>query len=503
MTDHSSTPLEDNTGIVVYCDGSARPNPGNIGYGYHGYKFKIEEPKKGTGNHLNLLSASGYVPVAKKEGVKAITPLAYYDGFGCTQMISSNNVAELLAAKNATDLALESRATKILLKTDSEYVIKGIKEWSPQWVRNRWFKQDGSPVPNQHQWKALLANINTLTTKGATFDIKWVKGHSDVFGNIMADKLAVIGCMNSKMGHSKDQVITSQPEGYWKEKNDRHPLLCHRSLFFNSLSRTNTPGTYYLGNHSKDDEFIGKKTPEGSYSVVHLETPEVPIELIRKYQSEMSGDFDSVVMVHLDTLYGRGHAKDLEDYGVACLVHLKHNRLDLGFIDKDIVTRELRPQKLAPRAMDALAFLKELLREYKQVHVDKLPPTPKHPLVEGAPEFTVTDITSAFFVEEEKLSKSKKTSEKVTKMVDTIVVGVKTVSVTAALEGKELTVKLILGTDTPERNALKKIEATAPTIELLLWKESDTMVRYATVIRSAKDYGIWCGFYSNLVVLPK
>lgn len=504
MTEESPVnPVEENTGIVLYCDGSARPNPGNIGFGFHGYKFRIEEPKKGTGLHTQVLTSGGYVPSEKKEGVKQITPLAYYDGFGASQMISTNNVAELLAASNAIATAIDSNAKKVLIKTDSEYVIKGIKDWSPSWIRNRWYKQDGSPVPHQDKWKKVLSNINTLTDKGASFDIKWVKGHTDVHGNIIADKLAVIGCMNSKMGHEKVQITTSQPEGYWKDKNEKNPLLHHRTLFFNTLRHSHVPGEYFLGNHSKDEDFIGKKTPEAAYAVIRLETPEVPLELVRKYQTDMSGNFDSMVMLHTDVLYSKSHSKDIEDYGVACLVQPDFRRLDLSFIDRERLSRELRPPKLASRAIETLSFLKGMLNDYKRLHIDKLPELPKDPLSVETPSFTVIDITDAFYVKEEKPNKAKKTTEVITKLKDSLAVGVKTVAVTATVDGAPLELKLILGIDVAERNSLKRIEASSPSIELLIWKESDTMVRYATVIRSANDYGIWCGFYSNLVALPK
>jgi hypothetical protein len=50
------------TGMVIYCDGGARPNPGNIGWGNHGFIYSTQEPKKGSGNLTHILTASGYIP---------------------------------------------------------------------------------------------------------------------------------------------------------------------------------------------------------------------------------------------------------------------------------------------------------------------------------------------------------------------------------------------------------------------------------------------------------
>ena len=58
-------------GIIYYTDGGVRPtNPGHAGYGFHGYTYKVEELKKGTGCPNYNLTANGYIEkAASKTGL--------------------------------------------------------------------------------------------------------------------------------------------------------------------------------------------------------------------------------------------------------------------------------------------------------------------------------------------------------------------------------------------------------------------------------------------------
>lgn len=510
MTEPKKTESKEDqkTGIVLYCDGSVKPNPGKIGYGIHGFLYSFEVPKKGSGNSDVTITKTGYhantIPGDKPQ---AVTPINYYDAFVATQNIASNNVAEMLAVKQGIEIAKEAKASEILIKSDSEYVVKGIKERSARHIRNRWMNDDGTPVKNTMEWKGLLADIASLTETGAKFDINWVRGHSDrsskaphlVLGNIIADKLASIGSANSRMGEDKVEVTRTQAEGYWKDKNDKNPLLNHRSLYFNTLSSLQVRGEYMIGNHGKEDDFLGKKDAETSFAVVRLKDPETPIELIREYQSTMTGDYDTICILRMEALYSKNRTADLENYGIACLVQLDHRKIDLVFVDEEPLTKGLTTAKLAMRAIDELGKLQSLLNMFQDKYVDI------DTIDEKAPDpfkgYDVTEVTDSFYGKVEKTVKNK--TELETKLHDTIVVGHKTLSVPCALGDSIRNIKLVLGHDLPDRNTLKRIEGFNPKLYVLVWKESDQLARYATAIKTDVGYGVWCGVYSNLVVLPK
>jgi ribonuclease HI len=100
----------------------------------------------------------------------------------------TNQRAELLAAIRALEvvLAYSLETRPICLYSDSQYVVKGVQEWLPNWKRKGWRNAKRKPVENQDLWKRLDALLPRIS-------IKWrhVKGHAGNPGNVAADALAV------------------------------------------------------------------------------------------------------------------------------------------------------------------------------------------------------------------------------------------------------------------------------------------------------------------------
>ena len=136
-----------NETIIIYTDGACRGNPGPGGWGV-------------------LLQ---YKSVTKE----------LYGG----EKQTTNNRMELMAAIQALEALKHS--SKVLLNTDSQYVLKGITEWLLNWKRRGWKTAAKKPVKNEDLWRRLDAAITR-------HDIKWnwVKGHSGEEGNEQADFLA-------------------------------------------------------------------------------------------------------------------------------------------------------------------------------------------------------------------------------------------------------------------------------------------------------------------------
>jgi ribonuclease HI len=136
--------------VVIYADGACRGNPGPGGWGV-------------------VLDYNG---VSKE----------LYGGEAQT----TNNRMELTAAIRALEVL--TRGCKILMHTDSQYVMKGITEWLPEWKRRGWRTAARKPVKNEDLWRRLDAAT-------ARHDIEWcwVKGHSGDPGNERADELANLG----------------------------------------------------------------------------------------------------------------------------------------------------------------------------------------------------------------------------------------------------------------------------------------------------------------------
>ncbi len=98
---------------------------------------------------------------------------------------TTNNRMELKAVIEG--LRGIKRSSVVHLYSDSQYVLKGLNEWMPQWKRNGWRRgKKREPVMNVDLWQVLDA-------EAARHDLHfhWVKGHNDHPENEMCDAMAV------------------------------------------------------------------------------------------------------------------------------------------------------------------------------------------------------------------------------------------------------------------------------------------------------------------------
>lgn len=465
-------------GIVLYCDGGTRPQPGHGGFGIHGYTYSNQTPKKGTGNQTQYLFSDGYQHKSLfKEGKekKEITPIQYVSGFGTVTTPTTNNVCELVGAFEALNIAQYKDSKTITIYSDSKLVIQGATQWLPNWKNNNWTKSDGQEIANINYWKDLDNKITELTAQDKVINFKWTKGHSDCFGNNVADTLATIGVMHSTAGHYKTEIKYHDTDGFWKTKNQIHPFLTLKRLLFCSTDIANTPGEYYLADHDKDDDILGKRIADATYAYVKIKEPDPVIEMIKKKQIETCENQNKVVAILLDQVTSPNTYEAFIDYGDYYCYQPKRIKADLVAVDKTPVTLEMEPIRLSIRAIEAVNTLAGILNVYK---TDKT-------------KFTPTDITDLFYEKDKKGNNQLKS---------TIGVGFKKVDVVAGYEETKTTnIELFLDVDFMPRNALKKLETSDPTVTLLTWLEGGSTLRYATVCTTKEgDEGIWCGFYSNM-----
>jgi ribonuclease HI len=134
--------------IIIYSDGGSINNPGPGGYGV----VIIDGGKR--------RELSG--------------------GFRMT----TNNRMELTGAIEG--LKLFDKPSRILIRTDSQYVVRGIMEgWAQKWRRNGWMRTRNEPAENYDLWKTLL----DLTEKNDVI-FEWLKGHAGHDENERCDELA-------------------------------------------------------------------------------------------------------------------------------------------------------------------------------------------------------------------------------------------------------------------------------------------------------------------------
>lgn len=96
---------------------------------------------------------------------------------------TTNNRMEMLAAIQALESLREP--CEVTLHTDSTYLMKGLRDWLPNWKARGWRTADKKPVKNKDLWQRLEAAAHAHRVNW-----QWVKGHSGDPGNEAADQLA-------------------------------------------------------------------------------------------------------------------------------------------------------------------------------------------------------------------------------------------------------------------------------------------------------------------------
>jgi ribonuclease HI len=82
-------------------------------------------------------------------------------------------------------LSTKGRRLHVVYVSDSEYLVKGMRDWVPSW-RARGWKRKGGSIENLELWQALLQ-----VQSGHRVAWRWVRGHAGNPKNEYADHLAV------------------------------------------------------------------------------------------------------------------------------------------------------------------------------------------------------------------------------------------------------------------------------------------------------------------------
>jgi ribonuclease HI len=96
---------------------------------------------------------------------------------------TTNNRMEIMAAIMALE-ALK-RPCRVIITTDSQYLMKGITEWLKNWKKRGWLTSEKKPVKNVDLWKRL-----DEAASHHEVEWQWVRGHNNHHENEIADTLA-------------------------------------------------------------------------------------------------------------------------------------------------------------------------------------------------------------------------------------------------------------------------------------------------------------------------
>lgn len=487
-------------GIVAYTDGGARPNPGMIGSGVHGYIWSSETPKQGSGLSTHHITKTGYIAKSdKSKDIVQITPIAYIDIFEPSSTPSTNNVAELkamiLLLKEITNnlILVTPNIRSVLVNADSEYVKKGIQEFMPVWKKRNWCKASGEPINNLEFWKEVDELIQELSKKDISLEINWIKGHSENLGNEIADELATIGVAASAKQITTGNSKFSNAKSYWNKEVPKHPFFNYGHLYFNSVKEANEEGVYYMGDPGSGNPYHGKKTPETTYAVLKLKKPDPLVEFIRDYQCKQMDGVNKVFTIDMNNLHSKAfYFKLLEHKEIPLMVRsIRPN--DLNYLDRAELTREQNPTGLTLRAVENLNLLESAL-----ANVDTVTTLLKEKSNLIAYE-NIVDITDVFY--HTVTTKKKGEEVSVVELKPEFKVGHAGADIKMFNCEKPFEIPVRFGYDLLDRNNMKRLEEENPKVYLVIWKMSELSFKYATVVKCDSGEGIWSNYFANNVII--
>ena len=98
---------------------------------------------------------------------------------------TNNRMALSGAIATLALLSAKGKRLSVMYVSDSEYLVKGMKEWVPSWRARGWKRKSGA-IENLELWQALLQ-----VASGHEVTWRWVRGHAGDPKNEYADRLAV------------------------------------------------------------------------------------------------------------------------------------------------------------------------------------------------------------------------------------------------------------------------------------------------------------------------
>lgn len=145
--------------IEIYCDGACSPNPGKSGTG-----LAVYEQGEVTSLYYGLYQANGTNNTAELNG-----------------LLSSFQIAQHFIDKD--------NEQTICILSDSKYSIDCITKWAKGWQAKGWTRGKGEEIKNLALVQQCYALYKTIHTK---ISIRHVKGHANIEGNELSDRMAVL-----------------------------------------------------------------------------------------------------------------------------------------------------------------------------------------------------------------------------------------------------------------------------------------------------------------------
>jgi ribonuclease HI len=124
---------------------------------------------------------------------------------------TTNNRMALLGAQALLELL--KRPCRVVFTSDSQYLVRGMREWIHGWARRGW-KRKAGPIENLELWQGLACAAAVHEV-----DWRWVRGHAGHPQNEYANDLAVAAAR--QQGRSGG-LVDSGFEAWLEQQRERH-----------------------------------------------------------------------------------------------------------------------------------------------------------------------------------------------------------------------------------------------------------------------------------------
>jgi ribonuclease HI len=168
--------------------------------------------------------AGGLIEVRTRSGIQR-------RDFNLCEPATTNNRMALAGATRALELlSARDRRLQVLMVSDSQYLVRGISEWVPVWMRRNWTRK-GGPIENLALWRALV-----VAQQRHAVQWSWVRGHAGHPKNEYANDLA-IEAARTQVAHP-EAMASGLPAWLEKHRAKKKYLDYDPDAAFTELERT-------------------------------------------------------------------------------------------------------------------------------------------------------------------------------------------------------------------------------------------------------------------------
>jgi ribonuclease HI len=147
--------------------------------------------------------AGGLIETATRSGVQRRDFFLHAADTTNNRMALAGGIAALQL------LAGKGQRMRVLIVSDSEYLIKGMREWVPAWKARGWTRK-GGPIENLPLWQQLVSSAGKHEVQWT-----WVRGHQGHAKNEYANDLAVMAATDQ---HTSDGAEESGFDDWLDDK---------------------------------------------------------------------------------------------------------------------------------------------------------------------------------------------------------------------------------------------------------------------------------------------